>query len=45
MTVLAAKRKREARRIGKSRRRAVDDFRDHRQRLQRPRVRVLQQQQ
>ena len=45
MAVLAAERERESRRIGEARRRAVDHFRDHRQRLQRARTDVLEQQQ
>ena len=45
MAVLAAVREREARRIRESRRRAVDHFSDERQRLQRPRTELLDQQQ
>ena len=45
MPILAAEREREARRIGKARRRAVNHFRDHRQRLQRARSDILEQQQ
>ena len=45
MAVLAAVREREARRIGEARRRAVHDFGDERQRLQRARAELLDQQQ
>ena len=44
MPVLAAKRERKARRIRKSGRRSVNDFRNKRKRLQRPRPELFEQQ-
>ena len=45
MAVLAAVRERKSRQIVEARRRAVHDFGDQRQRLQRPRPELLEQQQ